>query len=109
MQLEKTTYINSLFDFYQHLLTPKQKKYMELYYWEDYSLGEISENVHVSRQAIYDNIKRTGDQLRSYEYRLGLYDTFIKRKQIISMLEETISEGNREKSMELIRELKEMD
>lgn len=64
--LEKTTRINYLFDFYQQLLTEKQKNYMDLYYLEDYSLGEISETYDVSRQAVYDNIKRT----RSYAGRL---------------------------------------
>lgn len=107
--LEKTTYINYLFDFYQSLLTPKQKKYMEMYYWEDYSLGEISENVHVSRQAIYDNIRRTEDVLRSYEHRLQLYDGFIKRKRIINKLEEAVSNGSTVKTMEMINQLKEMD
>lgn len=46
--LEKTTRINYLFDFYQQLLTEKQKNYMDLYYLEDYSLGEISETYGVS-------------------------------------------------------------
>lgn len=65
--IEKTTRINYLFDFYQTLLTPKQRNYMEMYYLEDYSLGEISELFHVSRQAVYDNIKRTEAMLESYE------------------------------------------
>ena len=41
--LEKTTRINYLYDFYQSLLTEKQKSYMSLYYLDDYSLGEIAE------------------------------------------------------------------
>ncbi|MCY9076330.1 hypothetical protein MOE51_18345, partial [Bacillus inaquosorum] len=32
MSLEKTTRMNYLFDFYQSLLTSKQKSYMSLYY-----------------------------------------------------------------------------
>ena len=37
--LEKTTRMNYLYDFYQSLLTPKQRSYMSLYYLDDYSLG----------------------------------------------------------------------
>ena len=33
--------------------------YIELYYADDYSFIEIAEEFGVSRQAVYDNIKRT--------------------------------------------------
>ena len=107
--LEKTTHMNSLFDFYQSLLTAKQKEYMEMYYREDYSLGEISEAVNVSRQAVYDNIKRTEKVLISYERRLQLYSMFTKRKQLITGLEEAISKDDTSTSLELIKQLKELD
>ena len=45
--LEKTTRINYLYDFYQSLLTEKQKSYMSLYYLDDYSLGEIADEYDV--------------------------------------------------------------
>ena len=44
MLLEKTTRMNFLFDFYQALLTDKQRSYMELYYLDDLLLGEIAES-----------------------------------------------------------------
>lgn len=91
MMLEKTTRINFLLDFYQALLTPKQRSYMELYYLEDYSLGEISDTFDVSRQAVYDNIKRTEKMLESYEERLKLYEKFLKRQAIIRSLEEKVT------------------
>ncbi|MGV3240670.1 putative DNA-binding protein, partial [Streptococcus hyovaginalis] len=69
--LEKTTRMNYLFDFYQSLLTPKQRSYMSLYYLDDYSLGEIAAEYNVSRQAVYDNIKRTEAMLEEYENKLG--------------------------------------
>ncbi len=59
MELEKNNYINSLFEFYEPLLTKKQANYIELYYADDYSLGEIAEEYNVSRQAVYDNIRRS--------------------------------------------------
>lgn len=42
MEIEKNYRINSLFEFYQPLLTKKQNDYLELYYGDDYSLGEIA-------------------------------------------------------------------
>ena len=59
MEMEKTNRMNALFEFYSTLLTEKQMNYMELYYADDFSLGEIAEEYEVSRQAVYDNIKRT--------------------------------------------------
>src|SRR5699024_6524178 len=78
---------NFLFDFYQTLLTPKQRTYMDMYYLEDYSLGEIAEHFKVSRQAIYDNIKRTEIMLEEYEQSLQLYENFQKRLELIEQLE----------------------
>ncbi|PWU68896.1 MULTISPECIES: putative DNA-binding protein [Gracilibacillus] len=81
--LDKTTRINALYDFYQELLTPKQQSYMEMYYLEDLSLGEISETFDVSRQAIYDNIRRTEQMLEQYERKLGLYEKFQNRQSLL--------------------------
>ena len=56
---------------------------MELYYREDYSLSEIADESNVSRQAVYDNIKRTEQLLESYEEKLHLYEKFMKRSEIV--------------------------
>lgn len=106
--LEKTTRINYLFDFYQALLTPKQRSYMEMYYLEDYSLGEISELSHVSRQAVYDNIKRTEAMLESYEDKLHLYGKFEMRCKLFKQMEEIVSENNKT-VRDMIQQLKEID
>lgn len=84
--LEKTTRVNYLFDFYQSLLTPKQKSYMSLYYLDDYSLGEIAEEYDISRQAVYDNIKRTEAMLEQYEFKLLLFQKFQERQRLIQQL-----------------------
>lgn len=82
--LDKTTRINYLYDFYQSLLTEKQKSYMSLYYLDDYSLGEIAEEYEVSRQAVYDNIKRTEAMLEEYEAKLLLFQKFQERNKWIA-------------------------
>ncbi|MEQ6375298.1 putative DNA-binding protein [Bacillaceae bacterium S4-13-58] len=92
--LEKTTRVNYLFDFYQELLTPKQRNYMEMYYLEDLSLGEISESFDVSRQAVFDNIRRTEAMLEDYEEKLKLYDRFRRRKSLILEMKKLISQSS---------------
>lgn len=87
MGLEKTTRMNYLFDFYQELLTPKQRSYMMLYYLDDHSLGEIAEEYHITRQAVYDNIRRTEAMLEEYEEKLRLFEKFQKRRQLVSSFE----------------------
>lgn len=91
--LEKTTRLNFLYDYYVSLLTTKQRKYMSLYYHEDYSLGEIAEQTKVSRQAVYDNIKRTENLLEHYEENLKLYEKNTQRKSLIIEIKKQIEEG----------------
>lgn len=86
--LAKTTRVNFLFDFYQMLLTPKQRSYMSLYYLDDYSLGEIADEYDVSRQAVYDNIRRTEAMLEEYESKLLLFQKFQERAKMIDQLRE---------------------
>lgn len=107
--LEKTTRMNYLFDFYQALLTPKQRSYMEMYYLEDLSLGEIAETFEVSRQAVYDNIRRTEAMIESYEKKLHLYDRFKERSTLLDELEEIMGASSPSGAKDLIQKIKELD
>ena len=111
MLLEKTTRMNFLFDFYQALLTDKQRSYMELYYLDDHSLGEIAESYNISRQAVYDNIRRTEAMLEEYEDKLKLFEKFQQRQQVLIELTKLITEGSasKEEQFTLIEQLKESD
>ncbi len=86
MEIEKTNRMNALFEFYAALLTDKQMNYIELYYADDYSLAEIAEEFKVSRQAVYDNIKRTEKILEDYEMKLHMYSDYIVRSEIFDDL-----------------------
>ncbi|MGX4765876.1 putative DNA-binding protein [Bacillus mojavensis] len=110
MSLEKTTRMNYLFDFYQSLLTSKQKSYMSLYYLDDFSLGEIAEEYEVSRQAVYDNIKRTEAMLEQYEEKLLLLKKFQERKEMFNKLKELASGSKEEEEFTaLIEALEKLD
>ncbi len=86
--LEKTNRINLLFDFYQTLLTDKQRTYMKLYFHDDYSLGEIAAEFEISRQAIYEHIKRAEHILEEYEQKLRLLELYEQRSKLLQALTE---------------------
>ncbi|MGX8797941.1 YlxM family DNA-binding protein [Fusibacter sp. JL298sf-3] len=68
---ERKVHIDALFDLYGNLLTEKQREVMDLYCNMDYSLGEISELLTISRQAVHDAIKKAEKALEKYELNLG--------------------------------------
>ncbi|MCL6456848.1 MAG: putative DNA-binding protein [Gorillibacterium sp.] len=70
--LDKTTRVNLLYDFYSPLLTEKQRTFLSCYFLDDLSLGEIASEFTISRQAIYEHIKRAQASLEVYEEKLGL-------------------------------------
>lgn len=86
MQLEKHDYILSLFDFYNGLLTEKQKKYFQDYYFDDLSISEIASIYDLSRNAIFDQLKKTEEKLLGFEKSLKLYE---KTKKIAEILEDS--------------------
>lgn len=83
MDLNKVVEIGILFDNYKELLTAKQREIVSLYYDEDYSLGEISENLGVSRQGVYDTLKRSEKILKDYEDKLGLVSKLSEKDKFI--------------------------
>ncbi len=84
---------------------------MELYYLDDHSLGEIAESYGVSRQAVYDNIRRTEAMLEEYEEKLCLLEKFQQRTQMLAQLTTGITERSMtvEEQLALIEQLKEWD
>ena len=70
------------FDFYGSLLTDKQREIYDLYYQQDLSFGEISKIRSVSREAVYDLLKRTEEALKFYESKLGLVKKYQLSREI---------------------------
>ena len=69
--LEKSVEIGTLCAFYGGLLTDRQLDALRLHYEEDLSLGEIAEELGVSRQNVHELITRSVQKLRRYEEALG--------------------------------------
>ena len=93
--LKKTVEISVLYDFYNQLLTEKQRNIVDLYYNQDLSLGEIADEFGVSRQAVYDILKRTERLLYKYEKKLNFIKLInTKNKKISRILDNIIDLEN---------------
>ena len=64
-----------LYDYYGEMLTQRQRQCFDLRYNQDLSLGEIAQELHVSRQGVYDNLLRAEALLRNLEEKTG----FVRR------------------------------
>lgn len=100
--LEKREYYIFLFDFYENILTDKQRMYFKEYYFNDLSLSEIGTNYNISRSAVYDQINKVHQLLDKYEDSLKLYSKYMKRLEIL----DDYSDEENEIVKELIEKLK---
>jgi len=67
---------NLLYDFYEALLTQRQREIFTMHYMEDCSLVEIGEAMGITPQAVADMLKRTTGRLNHYDKLLGLVEKF---------------------------------
>jgi len=88
---------STLFLYYGELFSKKQKQYLELYLEEDRSLSEISEEYGITRQAVFDNIKRGFKQLEEYESKLKIFEKEKELKKRLENLKSNFTKENLEK------------
>ena len=99
-----------LLDFYGELLTEKQRRTCELHWNEDLSLAEIAEQGGLSRQGVWDILRRAETALREYESKTGLVGRFLERREQIAAirdrLEALLPEG--EESRDILARLEDL-
>lgn len=101
--MPKNLKYSALLDIYERMLTDKQKDALDLYYNEDLSLAEISENLDISRQGAMDLIRRAEAQIDSLEEKLGLSLIY---KNIDSAIDDLLSILNDSEDEELNKNIK---
>lgn len=84
--IDKTLHMSLLFDTYGDLLTERQRSIFTLYYEDDLSLGEIAAQHGISRQAVYDMLKRSVHALAELEEKLGLVARDAKLRPVLGEL-----------------------
>ena len=105
---EKDMKIGFLLDFYGEVLSERKRLVMDYYYNDDLSLGEIAEEIGISRQGVRDLIKKAGEELCFYEEKLKMAERFGKiqeqASELITLLERADAEENIcDKAKELAR------
>ncbi|MBS5734922.1 MAG: hypothetical protein KHW87_09555 [Clostridiales bacterium] len=110
---EKNLHTTVLFDIYGDMLTSQQQAVIDMYYNQDLSLTEISEQIGITRQGVQYTLKHGEDALWHMEQVLGLAAQSIRTKQLANELETQIrslplppqAEDKRSYLLELIQKL----
>ncbi len=89
-----------LFLYYGELFSKKQREYLELYFEENSSFSEIAKKYKITRQAVYDNIKRGIKQLDEYEEKLKIFEKEKELKNKLLFLKSNFTLENLEKIIE---------
>lgn len=88
-----------LLDHYGVLLSEKQKKIMECYFYDDLSLSEISENEGITRQGVRDILKRCETTLAEYDEKLKLIEKTNLLKNLSSKINSNTLNDNNVKAL----------
>lgn len=92
--IEERMELSMLYDFYGALLKENQQRMFEASILEDFNYSEISEDEGITRQGVYDTVKRTIKQLRMYEEKLGLVAKFNEQKRLAGTLKEKLEKAD---------------
>ena len=105
---EQRMRLGRLFDIYGSLLTAKQKQCLSLYFYDDLSLSEISEELGVSRQAVHDLLKRVEQLLERYEASLKVLAKEEALHEKLRQAMELLAAGDEAKKVEAVSLLQEL-
>ena len=104
--LRKKVDLAFLSAFYGGMLTEKQRRVLSLHCEEDLSLGEIAEEVGISRQAVHETLSRTAAKLTEMETALGVAQRFRRMetglRDALSLLRERDYSGTEQILEELL-------
>ena len=103
--MEKILERSLLFDFYGELLTERQRKGYSEEVFDDLSLSEAAEEENISRQGVYDMVRRCDKALSEYERKLGLVKRFMATREKAAEIRPLTEEFFRDSDPEHIRKI----
>jgi predicted DNA-binding protein YlxM (UPF0122 family) len=103
--MEDVHKMSLLMDFYGHILPARQLSIMELYYENDLSLTEIAEQTGITRQGVYDHIRKAEHTLKVMEEKMMLVEKTVKVKAGIKKALGLINSGSYDNATDLLKEM----
>lgn len=103
--------LSNLYDFYGPLLKERHREIFEAYVLDDLSLGEVAGKYGMTRQGVYDIVKRCSRHLEEYEEKLSLFDRFQEAKERLGQVEQLVRSGGieeRDSILDLTHEIYEI-
>ncbi len=97
--MEEYIYYNELYDLYGELLTDKQRKYFEDYYFSNLSFSEMAKDYDISRNATFKQVHIVMEKLDEYEKVLNLRE---KRNELLKISSKIEDEELKERIENLI-------
>jgi predicted DNA-binding protein YlxM (UPF0122 family) len=92
-EFENRIRLGSLYGVYGQLLTTKQRRCTELYFYDDLSLAEIAAGMQISRQAVSDLLKRVEQTLEHYEAQLGFLEKSQENAAVVAQAQKLVTEA----------------
>ena len=75
-----------LYDFYGELLTENRRRIYEAVVFSDLSISEVAEQEGITRQGVFDMLKRSQKALLKYEEKLGLLQKFNETRRLLACI-----------------------
>lgn len=104
--MEKIVEQALLYDFYGELLNEHQRKVYEDAIFNDLSFSEIADEYGISRQGVFDLIKRVNKTLLNYESKLHLIEKFQETKTKVARIDSLADSYLENKDENLILDIK---
>ena len=108
-ELSKKVDLAFLSAFYGGLLTDNQRRVLSLHCEEDLSLGEIAEEVGISRQAVHETIVRAAARLNGMEASLGMAARFRRMEEGLESALDALKHKDYDRAEQLLTELQDLD
>ena len=90
IQMEKFVRQSLLYDFYGELLTQTQKSIYEDVVMNDLSYSELAREYGISRQGVFDMMKRCDKKLEDFEKKLKLVEKFENAREKVATIQTEI-------------------
>ena len=92
--MENLLELSVLFDYYGKMLTSRQFDVCDMYLNQNLSLGEISENLGITRQGVRDSLVKAEKILINLESKLGIMKKNESLSEIVMKIQNFVDDSN---------------